>query len=216
MYNWQSFRLRLEWEGKSEPKWWLDLFILDNIVRDLISDNRKNIKLWRFHRRAARDHSGHQLTIYCYTQKKVGYSINNQLLESDLFELLNKTNLLKEYQWNEEHGSERNMNKIEDTSDPNWPIEIKKAWPFYIMGVCDMFLDLIKNLSENMTNKRPKIASLKRVEPADIYYRELNKLVSDTWNINGNHAFFHHINAIFGYVPLSIYPRSISGSLASF
>jgi hypothetical protein len=36
------------------------------------------------------------------------------------------------------------------------------------------------------------------------------------WQRSASHAFFHHINALFGYVPLITQPRQIQGLFASF
>lgn len=69
MKIWHNFRLRINWPDNESPKWWLDIFVVDNLFREILINHRKEIDLWRFHRRAARDNSGHQLTLLCYMTK---------------------------------------------------------------------------------------------------------------------------------------------------
>jgi len=210
MNKWHNFRFRMHWPTNEHPKWWIDLFIVDSIIRETISSYRNKIELWRFHRRAARDQSGHQLTLLCYTTQEDSVSMNDVIQKTESFEILNKHGLLREY-LHYEGGP-----NIEDSSDKNWPKEIQKSWPYFIAGVSEMLLELIdtikKNVAENLSLNPP----FKELTDIERVYFKVNKRLTILWQQEGSHAFFHHINALFGYVPLLAQPRNFAGILASF
>jgi hypothetical protein len=191
---------------KQPPKWWLDIFIIDTIVRDVISENLGVISLWRVHRRATQDEIGHQLTLLCYTTDSTAKTVDELIKQHKSFKILQNKNLLREYI--HEHAGSR----FEETSDRNWPKELQKSWPYYIKGVSEMFLALIEQfrIQSSSTNNQTDFALI------ETFYIDLNKRLTLLWQQEGSHAFFHHINALFGYVPLVAKPMTISGILASF
>ena len=60
--NWWYVRFRLVWPDEEEPDWSLDALIAHQIVAPVLEQYDDQIQLWRFHRRAARDSSGHQFS----------------------------------------------------------------------------------------------------------------------------------------------------------
>ena len=92
---------------------------------------------------------------------------------------------------------------IEDTSDKNWPVSIQKAWPYYIMGVSQMWLNLITQVADDNLKSEPH-SSVKEIET---FYSQVNETVTDLWQKQGRHAFMHHLNALFGYEPLIYYEK---------
>jgi hypothetical protein len=87
---------------------------------------------------------------------------------------------------------------IEDTSDKNWPVSIQKAWPYYIMGVSQMWLNLIAQVADDDLKSDPPSS----IEEMETFYKQVNETVTDLWQKQGRHAFMHHLNALFGYEPL--------------
>ncbi len=87
---------------------------------------------------------------------------------------------------------------IEDTSDKNWSAAIQKAWPYYIMGVSQMWLELIGQLADEKMQSNPPI-SMKEIES---FYGQVDETMTNLWQKQGRHAFMHHLNALFGYKPL--------------
>jgi len=168
-------------------------------------ENRKKISLWRVHRRAKRDQEGHQFTFLCYSQDKTAQLINKKIISSSTLIKLKNAKLLEKYFWEEEEREKNNKTNIEDTSDKDWPIEIQRSWPFFIMGVSEMLLKLIEQIKEN--TQLPDLSI--PINSIESYYIKLNDKLSNIWLNNGQHAFFHHINALFGYVPLLVKPRSV-------
>jgi len=68
------------------------------------------------------------------------------------------------------------------------------------MGVSEMWLQLI---SESAGNRLQGVqaASLPKLKEC---YRETHRSVEETWQKEGRHALLHHLNALFGYEPLTI------------
>ncbi len=204
MNKWWHFWFRINWP-ENQLRWWIDIFIFDTIVRQILIENREEIYLWRVHRRATRDQEGHQFTFLCYSQDKTAQLINKKIISSSALIKLKNAKLLEKYFWKEEEQDKNNKTNIEDTSDESWPIEIQRSWPFFIMGVSEMLLKLIEKIKENTPLPDLSIP----INSIESYYMKLNDKLSNIWLNNGQHAFFHHINALFGYVPLLVKPRSV-------
>ena len=96
---------------------------------------------------------------------------------------------------------------IEDTSDRSWSPAIQKSWPFYIMGVSEMWLNLIREVaSQTSGGKTPAT-----VEEQLRFYEQVNASIEQMWKDEGQHAFLHHLNAIFGYEPLTVREKRLMG-----
>ena len=39
------------------------------------------------------------------------------------------------------------------------------------------------------------------------FYKEVNAAITSLWENNGRHAFLHHLNALFGYEPVTFYEK---------
>ena len=89
---------------------------------------------------------------------------------------------------------------IEDTSDRSWSSSIQKSWPYYIQGVSEMWLGLIEEVaSETSGAKAPS-----NLKEELTLYEQVNASIEHIWQEEGQHAFLHHLNAIFGYEPIAI------------
>jgi len=89
---------------------------------------------------------------------------------------------------------------VEGSSDPRWSPELQRAWPYYIMGVSEMWLRLIDEHAR---------AAAPQEEAPDLgrtvaFYRQVDQAVTRTWQKEGEHAFLHHLNALFGYQPIDL------------
>jgi hypothetical protein len=92
---------------------------------------------------------------------------------------------------------------IEDTSDAKWSPALQKAWPYFIMGASQMWLDLI----DKLIAERPSGKGSTTLEQTRQLYRDVDVEVLRVWQNEGRHAFLHHLNAIFEYEPLWVYER---------
>ena len=61
-----------------------------------------------------------------------------------------------------------------------------------------MWLELIHQHADEKEVKDVEIDDLLK------HYRAVNESIGKIWIQEGQHAFFHHLNAVFGYEPLFI------------
>jgi hypothetical protein len=88
--------------------------------------------------------------------------------------------------------------KIEDMSDPHWSPTLQRNWPSFIMGVSALWLGLIDDQMANVTEEDLNESGI--LGP----YRQADTAITSMWRKEGQHAFLHHLSAIFGYEPLMI------------
>jgi len=89
---------------------------------------------------------------------------------------------------------------ISDTSDPNWSAPLRKAWPYYLMGASQMWLDLISGMADGEQETETPLT----FDDLDHQYARINAAITTLWQNEGRHAFLHHLNALFGYEPIVI------------
>ena len=70
----------------------------------------------------------------------------------------------------------------------------------YIMGVSATWLGLIQEFRAD--TPPPQDADIQTLRQ---YYTTLNARVTEQWGRYGRHAYLHHLNAVFGYVPVYIH-----------
>lgn len=211
MNKWYGFNFRIIRPENEKPRTWIDIFIIDKIIREVICKKKVDIQLWRIHRRWKNDGSGHEFTLDCFTKEQTANSIEKLIRESEPFKILQENSLLADDLNKVPNG--KNIHDIAvDESTRGWPMELKKSWPYYIQGCCEMLLYLIESLNNKIQNDVDK----KDISKIESFYTELNNRLNIIWQHHGSHAFFHHLNAIFGYAPLLAEPRSFDGILASF
>jgi hypothetical protein len=177
----------------------MDLLVADRVVRPALVDHGDDIVLWRFHRRAVRDGAGHQLSFFFFAQQPAAERILADLGKNPLLGDLRNAGLLDSILF--DRPDKEPQTDPSATSDPNWSDELRRAWPYYIMGVSAMWLALIDETAENAP--APKTSAEKLLA----YYRNLDRRLTEIWEKEAQHAMLHHLNAIFGYRPLIIQKR---------
>jgi len=209
MGMWHSFSFKISWPESQEPRWWVDIAILDCIVRDVVSDGTLHVELWRVHRRAARDKNGHEFTFDCFTAPDTAKIVDATIKQDKAFSFLRTNELLEKYYPGEGRAG------MDEISEQTWPPELRKAWPFYINGVSLALLRLIEAL-KGSTHSFPDIKDADvTTEVIERSYQDLNRRLGDVWRDYGSSAFLHHMNAVFGYRPLVANPN-VHGYLMSF
>jgi len=178
-----------------------NLFIAHQVIIPLLNEQSENIRLWRFHRRAANDAGGHQFSFIFYSSQDTAQKIFKLIENNPLPEQLIKENILQKVSLDDAMKPKRP--EIEDTSDKNWSAAIQKSWPYYIMGVSTLWLDLLNQEIHELQLNSVKLHQLS-IKNQQIQYKNINAELTRYWKEQGKHAFFHHINAIFGYEPLEI------------
>ncbi len=194
--QWYAVCFRMPFDSKQEPNWTTDLIIANQVIAPIIEKYYGNIRLWRFHRRAANDRAGHQFSFIYYASVKDKKHIDIELKKSQsLSYLLDKGKIVKVLT-NCRRASEP-AQRLEATSDPNWDLRIQKTWPYFIMGVSAHWLALIREIKSSLPNSEAN---------GDMYsvYQQIEDELIKLWQQQGQHAYFHHLSAVFGYEPLII------------
>ena len=201
--GWWHAKFRLDWPQHKDPTWYLDFILAHRVISPVLDQYEKKISLWRFHRRALRDNSGHQFSFIFYASKGTAKEIYSTIQSSRLLKELIAAHLVIDTIYDDT--TSVLLPDLGDTSDPSWSPEIKKTWPFYIMGVSRMWLNLIDEVSKE-TLKEGDLTNLDDLLEG---YRKVNEIVEGKWRKEGGHAFLHHLNAIFGYEPVVIYEKRL-------
>jgi len=194
--GWWYARFRMSWPPNTEPIWYIDLYLAHQVILPLLQAHQNDIQLWRFHRRAARDGAGRQFSFIFYASPRAARNIFQTLQSDSMVGDMKFAGIINDDVYDDP--AKLTRPNIEDTSDKNWPVSIQKAWPYYIMGVSQMWLNLIAQVADdNMKSASP--SSIKEIE---MFYKQVNETMTDLWQKQGRHAFMHHLNAMFGYKPL--------------
>lgn len=198
-FYWWSLRFRIAWPRGKPPNWSVGLLLADIVVEPALVRFHNKVQFWRFHRRAARDDTGHQFSFIFYSDSSVAGEIIETIKRNEVLDQLLARKLIEEVNTDDMDVPARR--NIEAMSDPYWSIELQKAWPAFIMGVSATWLELInQNVGKEEIGDSDLDGLLKR-------YDEANESVGSIWIHEGQHAFFHHLNAIFGYEPVIIRNR---------
>jgi len=193
---WWRCQLRIVWPDEISVNWGMDLLLAHSVVSPILKDHYRDISYWRFHRRAARDNTGHQFSFIFYSTSETANSVFTAINQSNILQQAIKDNLIEKVVTGDPDNPR--WPNIEDTSDPNWPPDIQKNWPSFIMGVSSLWLGLI---DESMQDSPDDITDINQLLTK---YREVDAKITNSWRNQGQHAFLHHLNAIFGYNPLLV------------
>jgi hypothetical protein len=194
--RWWAVRFRFEWDTNAVPDWYFDLLLAHRVIAPILEDQDESISLWRFHRRARDDKFGHQFSFIFWADSATAQMVKMTIDADPVLSQLRQETKLRKIRF----GAVQNKKAaaIENTSDRMWSAPLRQAWPYFIMGVSRTWLSLIDYYS------------LALREPSDLsqpslwqdHYQHVDVLITDLWQLEGRHAFLHHLNAIFGYQPL--------------
>ena len=194
--EWRYARFRLQRAADGETKSYLDGLIADRILEPLILRYEDELSLWRFHRRWPDDATGHQFSLIFFSRPVVADALIEELERDPLLRRLKSDGHLIEFRV-DRLGPDRAPDPAA-TSDAGWPAEIQREWPKFIMGASNMWLGLVSTEAE-------KHADLELHER----YQAVETALDEMWFKHGNHAFFHHLSALFGYKPVRVIRRDV-------
>jgi hypothetical protein len=196
-HGWWEVYFQLVWDQTQQPSWHLDALLADQIIAPVIAHSGERIFLWRFHRRAAQDANGHRFTFLFYADAETAEFVNQEVENSPLASALLESGMVKEMQL--AALDEAAAQEIGAKSDPAWPEAIQRGWPWFIMGVSQSWLRLIGEVKAQ--RPVPDRASAAEISQ---YYLGVHEEISALWREHGQHAYLHHLNAVFGYQLLII------------
>ena len=208
--GWWYAKFRIPWPKNTKPSWHIDLLLAHKILLPILNQYKNDLILWRFHRRAnRRDEAGHEFQFIFYSSSGNAQKIYNSLKSDKLLKEMKNVGEIIQDSYDEPNSITKP--NVEDTSDPGTP-PIRKTWPYFIMGVCQMWLELITEVAKD-TPAEQEPSTLQGILE---FYQQVNETINQTWQEEGCHHFLHHLNAIFGYEPIMVYPRMVYGALMSF
>jgi hypothetical protein len=199
--GWWKVGFQIKWPEDTEPSWYMDLFIAHAIISPILDPHRKDITLWRFHRRAMRDKTGHQFSFLFYSSADTAQQIHNSIESSGNLKAMKAACEIVQVIYNDT--SRISKPRIEDTSDSRWSPPIRRSWPHFIMGVSQMWLNLIREMAEQTTDGEGPAS----IDEIVSFYSSINEFITESWQEEGRHAMLHHLNAIFGYEPVVVYEK---------
>lgn len=147
---------------------------------------------------AARDAAGHQFSFIFFASAETARKIYAEISRDDSLKLSRSSGRILEVVYDDPTTVSRPA--ISDTSDPNWSAPLRQAWPYYLMGASQMWLDLISEMADGA--QETETAST--FGDLDHRYAGINAAITTLWQNEGRHAFLHHLNALFGYEPIVI------------
>jgi hypothetical protein len=204
--GWWYARFQLEWPDNEDPKWQTDLILAHMVLSPIIAQHQEAIGLWRFHRRALRDKAGHQFTFIFYASPQVARQVFNQVTSDPFLEEMKAGGILSQAHFDDTNFVAKP--RLEDTSDRRWSLPVQRSWPYFIMGVSEMWLHMIQETVElNPSEVKPQ-----SLQDCMAFYKKVEESITEAWKKEGRHAYLHHLNAIFGYEPL----RGSDGSEMKF
>ena len=201
--GWRTAAFQLDWPEGSDPAWHLDLLLAHLVVGPVLGRFADRVALWRFHRRAVRDRTGHQFSFFFYSDASTAARVLDAVKADSLLTALQASGRVRRAVFSD---PQQNLQPaVGDTGDRSWSEPVRHTWPHFIMGASRMWLGLIE-ASAAATGPPPPAEDLEGLEG---FYRRIDDRVSDIWRQEGGHALLHHLNAIFGYRPLEVYQRSL-------
>ena len=194
--RWWYMRFRLARAPDDEVDSYLDALIADQIVAPIISQHRTELELWRFHRRWADDDAGHQFSFIFFAPTSLAARLSAQVEHDPVLGRLMTDGHLLEFRT--DAANPDSATDLAATSDSSWPPEIQREWPKFIMGASRMWLGLVQSEAA----KHSELDLHERYQVVEVSLDEL-------WFEEANHAFFHHLSALFGYKPVQVIRRDI-------
>jgi hypothetical protein len=193
---WWNCRFKIHWPSGQDPDLTIDLLIAHGVVFPVINEHIDKISYWRFHRRARRDTAGHQFSFMFYADPQTASEIFEKIQRNDILRKAKASHMVEMLLVDNVQKPSRP--DIKDKSDRHWSPLMQKTWPYYIMGVSSLWLELIKEVMADVSLETDNVWSLLE------HYRKADARVTSIWYKEGQHALLHHLNAIFGYSPLLI------------
>jgi len=196
MKKWQRLNFKIKWDRKTPARFFIDLILLDLLIKPAMDKFRAEVFSWTFHRAVVLgEPEGHMLNFNVYSDIGTAEKI------LDFIKLHENYILVKNY-------FEESELKIIDIGSNIEAIaggikaskEILKSWHYFMMGACDMYLDLIQETK----NKLAKTIDMNNPSQLEGYYQEIQNDINKEWHEGGQHAFFHFLSEIFGYPPIKL------------
>lgn len=195
-HAWYRACFWMPFDEADAPRWAMDLLLADRVAGPAIARHADAIPLWRFHRRAARDVTGHRFSLLFYADAATAEQLFVELEADPLLPTLVTAGYLLGMK--RQCAADPFGSGPEASSDHDWDVRLQRTWPYFIMGVSAHWLALIGEVGAEvpLASTAPD-ALLER-------YARIGDEIDAIWRAQGQHAYLHHLSALFGYQPLSV------------
>ena len=194
---WWQLRFKLSWPEDEAPDFSRHLLIADQIIAPALVQHEDEIALWRIHRRAGRTPSGHQFSLIVYTDDATAQALAADIETHPLTDWLLERGMIEQTRF--DRRTTEKLAQLEDTSDRAWPREIQRSWPYFIMGASQSWLLMVQELSAD-----EELAGAVSYDDLLAHYIAVHEQLNAQWREFGQHAYLHHLSAIFGYQPIRV------------
>jgi len=194
---WWRLRFKLVWPEGEHPDFSRHLLIADQLYKPVIAAHEDDLPLWRFHRRAGRSDAGNQFSFIFFSDAATAAQINEEVRANPLTDWLLDRGMIEKIRFSQQTKEE--LGRLEQTSDPIWPEEIQRSWPYFIMGASQSWLVMVQELSS-----QDQLKGEVSYDDLLAHYQDVDIRLTAQWREYGQHAYLHHLSAVFGYEPIHI------------
>jgi hypothetical protein len=200
---WYDYFFRIEEFNPNPPNWrtWIDLFLLDAVIGESLRTQPDDLS-WLIHRRWVPDEAGHEFKFSCYCSFDAANRLDQSIRNLQAFQLYEKQ--LATYSRRARYECVPGS-ALFPRGEAWWPTEIPAPWTGFICGASRCLLELIIEVKRGprLPCAPPVMHDVKSIEQ---FYGQIEYMVDSVWQGYGQHAFLHHLNAVFGYLPLICTP----------
>jgi len=190
--GWWYARFYIDRPEGEAPRWYIGTLIGGEVIAPVFDEYFQEILIWRVHRRAGNDSTGHVFSFIFYGSAESAGRIYAALDSNPVLQQLKRDGKVTRVVY--EDTTQIKRPRIEDTSDPHWSLSVQQTWPALAMGASRMWLDLVGETAASHRDERD----------LETRYIAVQQDVTNIWATQGQHAVLHHISGIFAYQPLLI------------
>ena len=212
--QWYKLVVTWHWPQGQKIDWSLDGLLAHQVlgpwlVDSELDDLRDAPKLWRFHRRAARE-GGHRFRLLMLATPEQAKSLEIWLATQPVWHEMQQQGLIEAASLSAL--SQNGLPLLAVGADPIWPEDLQQQWQFYIHGVSRMWLGLLGSRVQQqlLEDDSGSVAELD-LDQLLALYKKVQDSMTMLWQEQGKHALLHHLNAIFAYQPLVIDQQWLMG-----
>lgn len=195
--SWWQLRFKLEWAEDESPDLSSHLLLAEQVLLPVITEYEDQLRLWRFHRRAGRDSAGNQFSLIFLSDAETASQIESKIDQDAFILWLKQASFLEQTRFH--RVGPEDLARFEETSDKAWPEAIQRSWPWFIMGASQGWLKQLQQISQE-----EGLADSMSYEELVDHYTAVAKTMNGQWRDNAQHAYFHHLSALYGYQPVKM------------
>lgn len=190
--GWYAVRVKIHWEEDQQPNWYLGTLIAGEVIDPLLRQHPQAVIYWRLHRRAVRDRSGHTFSFIFYGSHANAVKIYQAVEENGILASLLEQKYLDKVSY--DPLQTQLATQVAETSDPDWPDEMRNSWPYFMMGASQMWLDQVRSFKQEISGETEQVRA----------YKQIQKRITKLWQEQAEHALMHHLNGLYAYQPVLV------------